>query len=102
MGNVKGMFAIMRGLNKAYDIEESRKFITRNLVALISTIGVIAMILIALIMIVFGNIIGIYIFSLVGALDLFNIVWSILRYCIPAVLMFFTFTLLYRYVPNKN
>ena len=39
---------------------------------------------------------------MVGAMDLFNIVWSILRYCIPAVLMFVTFSLIYKYVPNKK
>lgn len=98
----KGIFAIMRGLNKAYDIDENRKFIKLNLVALVSTIGVIAMIIISMIMIVLGKIIGIYVFGLVGAMDSFNIVWSILRYCIPSTLMFVTFSLIYKYVPNKR
>lgn len=98
----KGMSAIIRGLNKAYDTKESRKFITLNFVAFISTIGVIIMIIISLSMIVLGKVIGIYVFGLVGATDLFNIVWSILRLCIPAVLMFVTFSLLYKYVPNKK
>ncbi len=98
----KGIFAIMRGLNKAYDVDESRKFIKLNLVAFLSTIGVIAMIMISMIMIVLGEIIGIYIFSLLGAMDLFNIVWAVSRYCIPTILMFATFSLLYKYVPNKK
>jgi len=98
----KGIFAIMRGLNKAYDVDESRKFIKLNLVAFLSTIGVITMIMISMIMIVLGKIIGIYIFSLLGAMDLFNIVWAILRYCIPTILMFVTFSLIYKYVPNKK
>jgi membrane protein len=98
----KGIFAIMRGLNKAYDVDESRKFIKLNLVAFLSTIGVIAMIMISMIMIVLGEIIGIYIFSLLGAMDLFNIVWAVSRYCIPTILMFATFSLIYKYVPNKK
>lgn len=98
----KGIFAIMRGLNKAYDVDENRKFIKRNLVALVSTIGVIAMIMISLVMIVLGKMIEIYVFGLVGATDLLNIVWSIIRYCIPAIVMFVTFSLLYKYVPNKK
>jgi len=98
----QGIFSIMRGLNKAYDIEESRKFIQLNLVALISTVGVIVMIMLSLIMIVFGKIIGIYVFGLVGAMDLFDIIWSLLRYFIPSVLMFITFSFIYKYVPNKR
>ncbi len=98
----KGIFAIMRGLNKAYDVDENRKFIKLSLIALISTFGVIAMIMIALIMIVLGKIIGIYVFDLVGAMGSFDIVWSVLRYCIPPILIFITFSLIYKYVPNKK
>lgn len=98
----KGIFAIVRGLNKAYDVDENRRFVKLNLVALITTIGVIAMIMIAMVMIVLGEIIGIYVFGLVGATDLFHIAWSVLRYCIPALLMFVTFSLLYKFVPNKR
>jgi len=98
----QGIFAIMRGLNKAYDTEENRKFIKLNIIALISTIGFIAIILLSLIMIVFGGMLGTYIFNLVGAVALFDVVWSILRYCIPSVLMFITFSLIYKYLPNKR
>lgn len=98
----QGVFAIMRGLNKAYDAEESRKFIKINIVALVSTIGLIAIMLLSLIMIVFGEMIGSYAFNLVGAVDLFDILWSFLRYCVPSALMFITFSLIYKYLPNKK
>ena len=98
----KGISAIIRGLNKAYHIEENRNFIKLNSIAIISTVGITIMIIFSLIMIVFGKIIGTYIFGLVGAKGLFNIIWSFFRYCIPLGIMFVTFYLIYKYVPNRK
>lgn len=98
----KGISAIIKGLNRAYDVEENRKFIKLNAVALLSTIGVTAMIMLSLIMLVFGEMIGNYAFGLVGATDLFHSIWSILRYCIPPAFLFTTFSLIYKFVPNRN
>ncbi len=96
----KGISAIIKCLNKAYGIKENRNFIKLNLIAIISTIGITIMIILSFFMIVFGQIIGTYVFGLVGATLLFNIIWSFLRYCIPLMTMFTTFSLIYRYVPN--
>ncbi|MBU3188782.1 YihY/virulence factor BrkB family protein [Clostridium bowmanii] len=98
----KGISAIIKCLNKAYDIEENRNFIKLNLIAIVSTIGIIIMIILSFFMIVFGQIIGNYVFGLIGATLLFNIIWSFLRYCIPLLTMFTTFSLIYRYVPNRK
>ncbi|HEY8889704.1 MAG TPA: YihY/virulence factor BrkB family protein [Clostridium sp.] len=98
----QGMAAITKGLNKAYGIEENRSFIKRNLIAIISTIGITIMIILSFIMIVFGKTIGTYVFGLVGAKSLFSIVWSFLRYAIPLTVMIITFSLIYVYVPNRK
>jgi len=98
----KGISAIMRGLNKAYHVEENRSFIKLTSIAIIATIGVAIMIMFSLIMIVFGKIIGTYVFGLVGEKALFNIIWSFLRYSIPLSIMVITFYLIYRYVPNRK
>jgi len=98
----KGIAAITKGLNKAYDIKENRNFIELNSIALISTIGVTIMIIFSLVMIVFGKPIGNYIFGLLGAAELFNIIWSFLRYGIPLSIMFITFSLIYMCVPNRK
>jgi len=98
----QGMAAIAKGLNKAYGVKENRNFIKRNLIALISTIGVTIMIILSFIMIVFGKTIGTYVFGLVGAKSLFNIIWSFLRYVIPITIMVITFSLIYVYVPNRK
>ncbi|MFT5871190.1 MAG: membrane protein [Clostridium sp.] len=98
----KGISAVIRGLNKAYHIEENRNFIKLNLIAIISTTGITIMIILSLIMIVFGESIGNYIFGFVGAKDLFNIIWPFVRYCIPLGIMLITFYLLFKYVPNRK
>ena len=98
----KGIAAITKGLNKAYDIVENRNFIKLNSMALISTIGITIMIIFSFVMIVFGKPIGNYVFGLVGAKALFNIIWSFLRFGIPLSMMFITFSLIYVYVPNRK
>lgn len=98
----KGIIAITKGLNKAYDVEENRNFIKLNSIALISTIGITIMIILTFIMIVFGKPIGTYVFGLIGANSLFNIIWSFLRYGIPLTIMSITFYLIYVYVPNRK
>jgi len=98
----KGVSAIMKGLNKVYDIDENRNFFKLNSIALISTIGITIMIILSFIMIVFGKTIGIYVFGLVGAKALFDIIWSLLRYGIPLAMMFITFSLIFIYVPNRR
>ena len=97
-----GISAITKGLNKAYDIEENRNFIKLNSISLISTIGVSIMIIFSFVMIVFGKPVGTYVFGLVGATAVFNIIWLFLRYFIPLALMFVTFSLIYGHVPNRR
>ena len=98
----KGVSAIIKGLNKVYNIAENRNFIKLNSISLISTIGITIMIIFSFIMIIVGEPIGIYVFGFVGAKALFNIIWSLLRYGIPLAMMFITFSLIFIYLPNRR
>ncbi len=98
----KGLSAIIKGLNKAYDVEENRHFIKRSLLAIFSTIGLTLIIILAFFMIVLGNVIGRSIFGLFGVNTFFSMIWTLFRYIIPLIVMFITFSLLYKYVPNKK
>ncbi len=98
----QGVSALIRGLNKSYDIEESRNYIKLNFIALISTIGVAIMIIFEFSMTVFGEFIGTYVFGLIEEKRLFTIIWSFLRYSIPLTLMLITFYLIYKYMPNRK
>ncbi|KYZ77452.1 hypothetical protein AXX12_04900 [Anaerosporomusa subterranea] len=98
----RGMASIIRGLNHSYGVKESRHFFKLNGIALMSTIGLTVMIIFSLFMIVFGRIIGSYVFGLVGAKTLFYSIWSFLRYGISLTFMVVTFYLLYTYLPNRK
>jgi len=98
----QGISAITRGLNKAYDAEENRNFVKLFFLALIATFGLTIMMMFEFILIIFGEIIGTYVFGLIGAKKLFVYIWSFLRYCISLVWMIFTFSLLYKYLPNRK
>ncbi|MBP2639843.1 MAG: putative rane protein [Firmicutes bacterium] len=98
----QGMSAIIRGLNHSYGVKESRHFIKLNFIALLSTMGLTAMIIFSFFMIVFGRIIGSYVFGLMGAKTLFYSIWLFLRYGISLTLMLVTFYLIYKYLPNRK
>jgi len=98
----QGMSAIIRGLNHSYGVKESRNFIRLNFIALTSTIGLTGMIIFSFFMIVFGRIIGSYLFGLIGAKTLFYSIWSFLRYGISLTLMLVAFYFIYKYLPNKK
>lgn len=96
----RGIAAIIRALNNSYDVKETRNFFKLSFISLITTLGVTVMIIFAFVMIVFGKIIGSYVFGLIGATTLFDIIWSLLRYAIPLTVMIITFSLIYTHVPN--
>lgn len=98
----RGMMSIIRGLNHSYGVKETRHFLQLNTIAIASTIGLSVMMVLSLFMIVFGRIIGSYIFGLVGAKTLFYSLWAYFRYGISLALMIATFFILYRYLPNKR
>jgi len=98
----KGIRGLTQGLNKAYTVDETRHFTKLYLIALIATFGVALMILFDFILVVFGKIIGAYLFELAGGEAFFYTIWATIRYGIPFFLMLITFYLLYAYVPNKR
>ncbi len=98
----KGISAITKGLNKAYDVKETRGIIMKYALSILYTFGVAVMILLSITFIVFGEVIGNFLFGLINAKNVFLILWSVLRYLIPLFMMFVTFSLLYKYLPNRK
>ncbi len=97
-----GINAIMRALNKAYDVEENRPFILGRLIAISLLISVLLIIVVALLLPIFGRMIGVYIFSFFGASEQFITVWNNLRWIISSSIFFIGFLYLYRMAPNTK
>lgn len=96
----KGMNALTKALNRSYFTEESRSFIMARVMSVVFTIMLIAVLVVALILPVFGQQIGVLAFSYMGLEEGFLILWAGLRWLVPPVLIFFVFSLIYWLVPN--
>lgn len=96
----RGMLAIIKVLNKAYQIEETRGYIHLRLLAFTYTVGLIMLILISLILVVFGN----YLFGLLQnywSLPLFILpLVRILRFALSMTFYMFFFVGLYNLSPT--
>ncbi|MFD1039957.1 YihY/virulence factor BrkB family protein [Virgibacillus byunsanensis] len=97
-----GINAIMRAFNKAYDVKENRSFIVARLIAIVLTVAMGIVIIIAFLLPIFGKMIGIYVFSFIGLSDDFIAIWDTLRWVISSVVFFIVFLALYKLAPNKN
>lgn len=96
----KGMNALTKGLNRSYFTEESRSFIISRGMSVVFTVMLIVVLVIALVLPVFGQQIGMFVFSYLGLEENFLVLWNSLRWAIPPVLIFSVFTLLYWLVPD--
>ncbi|GAB3805576.1 YihY/virulence factor BrkB family protein [Virgibacillus kimchii] len=97
-----GVNALMRGFNRAYEVEENRSFIVSRLIAIVLTIGMIVVIITALLLPVFGRMIGVYLFSFFGLSEGFITVWESVRYITSSIVFFVVFLALYVLAPNKR
>lgn len=97
----KGINALIRALNKAYDTEGRAGILDRGL-SLVFTVALVIVIAVALLLPVFGQQIGHFLFSIVGIEEQFESVWHNLRWSIPPILIFFVLMGIYWFVPNTS
>lgn len=97
-----GISAIIRAINKAYNIERPRNYIRLKIISIIFTIALVILLLIVLLTLVFGEVLGNMIFSYIGATDVFVEAWEFLRKAIPLISMIIIFALLYKYSLSPN
>jgi len=97
----KGINALIRALNKAYDTEGRVGFIDRGL-SLIFTIALVIVIAVALLLPVFGQQIGHFLFSIVNIENEFESLWRNIRWSMPPLLIFLVLMAIYWIVPNTS
>lgn len=91
--------AVIKGINKAYNVRENRSFIKIAIIAMISIVALAFIIIITLGMLVFGNLIGDLLKTYLPFDFLINKLWDILRYLVVVTSMIFIFAIIYRYAP---
>ena len=92
-----GISAIIRAINKAYDVDARRNFIRQKIISIIFTLILAILLILVLITLVFGEKLGNMVFSYIGATEVFYQTWAWLRKIIPMVFMIMIFGLLNKY-----
>lgn len=96
----KGMNALMKSLNRAYEVVEKRSFIVTRALSVGLTLALIFVFILALLLPVFGKQLGLFIFSYLGLSDAFLKIWSVIRWILTPVILFLVFLAVYYLAPN--
>ncbi len=94
--------AVIKGVNKAYDFKESRSFIKRAIISMAGIMALALIIILALAMLVFGNVIGAHIISKIPFYKIIIFLWNMFRYAFVFIVMIFIFALIYIFAPAKR
>ncbi|HWO74600.1 MAG TPA: YihY/virulence factor BrkB family protein [Bacillus sp. (in: firmicutes)] len=97
-----GINAIVKGFNHAYDVKETRPFWQARGMAIVLTVAMVFVFIVALLLPVFGKQIGLYIAAHFNNSWEFLEVWGTLRWVISTVIIFIVFLGLYIIAPNKK
>ncbi len=97
-----GINAFVRVINKSYEIKETRPFFIARFISIVLTIAIFLVVIIALLLPVFGKIIGTYLFSFLGFSDEFLQLWDTLRWAFSFFVMFSALLFLYKLAPEKR
>lgn len=97
----RGVDGLMRGLNRAYDVD-GRAGIKRRFLSFVFTIALVMIILIALVFPVFGHHISNIIVSHFGVTESFESLWTFIRWITPPALIVATLMGMYWIVPNTD
>lgn len=94
--------AVIKGVNKAYNFKETRSFIRRSIISMLSILALAIILILALSMLVFGGVIGDYIKIILPFYKIIVLLWNMFRYAFVFILMIFIFAAIYRFTPSKR
>ncbi|WP_212949811.1 YihY/virulence factor BrkB family protein [Siminovitchia terrae] len=96
----KGMNALMKSLNRAYNVEEKRSFIVSRGLSIVLTVAMMFIFILALLLPVFGKQLGMFIFSYLGLSDQFLKNWNVVRWVLTPFILFLVFLTVYYLAPS--
>lgn len=95
-----GIKHLIKAINKSYDYKEKRNFIKLRLLAMLFTLILSLVIVLVFSSLIFGELIGKKLFTIINISSVFSTVWSVFRIAISLLSMIVTFTLLYKWAPS--
>ncbi|WP_298841562.1 YihY/virulence factor BrkB family protein [Clostridium sp.] len=97
-----GFRAVIKGLNKAYDEEETRPYWKTIVISVLFMLSLAFAIVASVALVVFGQMIGRTIASRLNLSSAFILNWDIIRYLVSVVGMAITFAALYHFTPCRR
>jgi len=97
-----GFLAVIKALNKAYDVKEKRGIVKVQVIALGCTLILAFIIVLSFILIIFGEINGNLLLKYFGLGLFFKNLWNYLRYFLVILIMVFIFSSIYHYTPCRR
>ena len=98
----RGINAVIKGLNKAYGLEENRPFWKIRGLSFLATLVVGIVVIVSILLLVLGGWVGEQLFLLLNSPKGFHQLWNFLQYGIPLLVMVIVFTSLYWFAPNRK
>jgi membrane protein len=97
---VSGAFrSVMEAMNVMYEVEEDRPFWKVYGLSIFMSLAVIVLLVGALVLVVFGESIGVTVADIIGLGSVFATIWSILQWPVVALVVLFAFALIYYFAP---
>lgn len=98
----RGIRSLIRWMNKSYKVKETRSFFKVCIISFIFTISISVLIFSSIILLIYGELIGYFIFNIIGLNSIFIYIWNILRYIVGISTFIIILFNLYKYTPNKK
>lgn len=97
-----GMSSMIDGLNKAYEIPETRPWWKARLLAIVLTIGLAFLMIAALAILLYGSQLGGLMSNALGLGGAFREIWHVIQWPLVVVFALFGFLFIYRFAPNLH
>ncbi|MDO5353361.1 MAG: YihY/virulence factor BrkB family protein [Clostridium perfringens] len=94
-----GFKAVIKGLNKAYGVKETRSYIKLKLISMIYIILLALIVIATLFLFVFGDVIGDFFIKVLEHPEFIYYIWNMLRYVVVILIMILFFMFLYNATP---
>lgn len=95
-----GMSAIVGSLNKIYQTSETRPWWKQKLTVIMLTLALAALIIMALVLVLYGGKLGEALASHAGLGSAFELTWKILQWPVAFAAMLFSYSIVYYFGPN--
>jgi membrane protein len=95
-----GMSAVVVSLNVVYRVKETRPWWKQKLTILGLTLALAALIIVALVLVLYGGKIGQLLATQIRLSEVFRIAWKVLQWPLSFAAMFLSFSIIYYFAPN--